>query len=77
MGLGPTATEGGVRSWLSGFGPVHDVAFVRDGNAVPPLAIVEMDIANGQTGIRNFFLWMSKEISRTINCGRFEMISTL
>ena len=47
MGLGVTATEAGVRSWLSGFGPVLNVAFVRDGDAQAPLAVVDMDITDG------------------------------
>jgi hypothetical protein len=49
MGLSPTATEAGIRSWLNGFGPVRNVDFVRDGDANAPLAVVEMDISDEQT----------------------------
>ena len=48
MGLGAKATAAGVRSWLGGFGPVLDVHLVRDGDAESPLAVVEMDITDGQ-----------------------------
>lgn len=47
MGLAPTATEAEIGSWLNGFGPVHNVVFVREGNAQAPVAIVEMDITDG------------------------------
>jgi hypothetical protein len=48
MGLGLTATEDGIRSWLSGFGPVRNVVFVREGSARAPVALVDMDIADAQ-----------------------------
>lgn len=48
MGLGPSATEAGMRSWLNGFGAVRDVTFVREGNPRAPVAIVEMDITDAQ-----------------------------
>lgn len=47
MGLSPTATEAGIRSWLNGFGPVRNVEFVREEDAKAPVAIVEMDITDG------------------------------
>lgn len=52
MGLGAKATEAGVRTWLSCFGPVRNVDLVREGDAKAPLALVEMDISDGQA----FFL---------------------
>lgn len=52
MGLGAEATEAGVRTWLSSFGPVGNISFVREGDAKAPLALVEMDISDGQA----FFL---------------------
>jgi hypothetical protein len=48
MGLSATATEAGVRSWLSGFGSVLNVDFVREGDAKTPVAVIEMDITDGQ-----------------------------
>ena len=48
MGLSPTVTEAGIRSWLNGFGPVCNVDVVRDGDADAPIAVVEMDISDGQ-----------------------------
>lgn len=48
MGLSPAATEAGVRSWMNGFGPVLNVNFVREGDADSPIAIVEMEITDGQ-----------------------------
>jgi hypothetical protein len=48
MGLNAAATEAGVRSWLSGFGSVLNVDFVREGNAQAPVAVIEMDISDGQ-----------------------------
>lgn len=47
MGLNATATEGGVQSWPSGYGPVCNVGLVREGNAKAPVAIVEMHITDG------------------------------
>jgi hypothetical protein len=46
MGLGGTATEESVRSWLSHFGPVVRVDIIRDGNANDPVAFVEMEIGD-------------------------------
>jgi hypothetical protein len=48
VGLSATATEAGIRSWLSGFGAVHQVSLVREGDAAAPLAIIEMHITDGQ-----------------------------
>ena len=48
MGLSPTATEAGIRSWLNGFGSVLNVDVVRDGDADAPIAVVRMDITDGQ-----------------------------
>lgn len=47
-GLGATATEAGIRAWLATYGLVCNVEFVRDGDAKAPVAIVEMDITDGQ-----------------------------
>ena len=47
-GLGAEATEAGIRSWLSEFGSVLSVNFVRDGDTNTPVAIIEMDITDGQ-----------------------------
>lgn len=52
LGLGAGATEAGVHFWLNDFGPVRSVVMVREGDADSPLAIVEMDISDGQA----FFL---------------------
>lgn len=57
--LGAAATEAGVRSWLSCFGPVGNVAFVRDGDAKALCAIVAMDVSDGQA---------SFIVSRISNC---------
>lgn len=48
MGLSPTVTEAGIRSWLSGFGAVRTVELVREGDAAAPVAVIEMDISDGQ-----------------------------
>ena len=48
IGLNTAATAAGVRSWLSGFGAVLRVDLVREGNAQAPVAVVEMDISDGQ-----------------------------
>jgi hypothetical protein len=48
MGLSATATEAGVRSWLSGFGAVRNVDLVREGEATAPVAVIEMDITDGE-----------------------------
>lgn len=48
MGLSATATETGIHSWLSGFGAVRKVNLVREGDATAPLAIIEMDISDGE-----------------------------
>jgi len=48
MGLSATATEAGIRSWLSGFGAVRKVDLVREGDATAPVAVIEMDITDGQ-----------------------------
>ena len=48
MGLTASATEAGIRSWLSGYGQVKQVDLVRAGDAETPLAVVEMDISAGQ-----------------------------
>lgn len=47
-GLRPTATEVGIRTWMSGFGIVRNVDMVRDGDPVTPVAIVEMEITDEQ-----------------------------
>ncbi len=47
-GLSPTATEAGIRSWLSGFGPVVKVEIVHEGDATLPVALLDMDITDGQ-----------------------------
>jgi len=47
-GLRAASTEDGVREWMRGFGPVTHVAFVRDGNAAAPLAVVEREISEAQ-----------------------------
>jgi hypothetical protein len=48
MGLRATASEAGVHSLLSAFGAVRKVALVRDGDPTAPVALVEMDINDGQ-----------------------------
>ncbi len=48
MGLNAAVTEAGVRSWLSAYGSVINVDFVREGDAKAPLALIEMDITAGQ-----------------------------
>lgn len=48
MGLSPTTTEDGVRTWLSGYGQVNHVDLIREGDAQAPLAVVEMNISDGQ-----------------------------
>lgn len=48
IGLTATASEAGIRSLLSGFGAVRNVNLVREGDASAPLAVVEMDISDGQ-----------------------------
>lgn len=47
-GLSPTATETAIRSWLSGFGSVVGVDLVREGSAATPVAVVQMDISDGE-----------------------------
>jgi hypothetical protein len=47
-GLGAMANETGIRSWLNAYGPVCKVEFVREGDAKAPVALVEMDITDGQ-----------------------------
>lgn len=47
-GLGPATTEGEIHSWLSGYGQVIHVDLVREGDAQAPIAVVEMDISDGQ-----------------------------
>lgn len=51
MGLRATATAAGIHSWLSGFGAVGKVDLVRDGEATAPLAVIEMDITDGQAAL--------------------------
>lgn len=46
-GLSPTTTEEGLRAWLSHYGHVSHVALVRDGDIRKPIAVVEMNIADG------------------------------
>ncbi len=46
-GLGASATEESIRSWLSRFGPVVQIQLIRDGDADHPVAIVEMEIGLG------------------------------
>jgi hypothetical protein len=48
MGLSATATEADIRSWLNDFGAVHSVDLVREGDAMAPLAVIEMDITDGE-----------------------------
>jgi hypothetical protein len=48
MGLSATATESRIQTWLSGFGTVRKVDLVREGDATAPVAVVEMDITDGQ-----------------------------
>jgi hypothetical protein len=48
MGLSPTTTESGIRSWLSGYGLVNHVDLLREGDDHAPIAVVEMDISDGQ-----------------------------
>jgi hypothetical protein len=48
MGLSATATEAAIHSWLSGFGAVREVNLVREGDATAPVAVIEMDITDGQ-----------------------------
>lgn len=48
IGLAPTATEAGIRSWLNGFGTVCNVALVREGNSMAPVAMVDIDISDAQ-----------------------------
>jgi hypothetical protein len=48
MGLSPTTTEDGVRSWLNGYGQVSHVDIVREGDDHAPIAVVEMDISDEQ-----------------------------
>jgi hypothetical protein len=48
VGLGPQATEAGICSWLSGFGPVIDVELVREGDAMAPVALIRMDIGDAE-----------------------------
>jgi hypothetical protein len=49
-GLGAGVTEAGVRAWLGDYGPVVQVAIIRDGNAADPVALVEMAIGDGTAG---------------------------
>ena len=48
MGLTASATEAGIRSWLSGYGQVNHVDLVHEGDATAPVAVIEMDITDGQ-----------------------------
>lgn len=48
MGLSPATTEAEVRTWLSGFGKVSHVDLIREGNVQAPVAVVDMDISDGQ-----------------------------
>jgi hypothetical protein len=48
VGLSPTTTEAGIRSWLSAYGPVNHVDLVREGDVQAPLAVIEMDITDDQ-----------------------------
>jgi len=47
-GLGPASDEAGIREWLGEFGAIVAVEFVRDGDAKAPLAVVAMEITDGQ-----------------------------
>lgn len=51
-GLSAEATEAGISSWLSNFGPVKHVGLVSKGDATTPVAVIEMDI----TGEQAFFI---------------------
>lgn len=48
MGLNPTTTEAAVRSWLSSYGKVEHVDLVREGDSRAPVAVVDMEISDGQ-----------------------------
>jgi hypothetical protein len=63
MGLSATVTEAGIHAWLSSFGAVRKVDLVREGDATAPLAVIEMDITDGQA-----FLIVSR-ISRYWHAG--------
>jgi hypothetical protein len=63
MGLSATATEAGIHAWLSSFAAVRKVDLVREGDPTTPLAVVEMDINDGQA-----FLIVSR-ISRYWHAG--------
>jgi len=47
-GLRATVTEADVGSWLSRFGPVGSVRFVREGDDQAPVAVVEMDLSDAE-----------------------------
>ena len=47
LGLSPTTTEAGVRSWLGRYGQVNHVTLLRDGDVLKPFAVVEMEITDG------------------------------
>jgi len=47
-GLGPATTEASVRSWLAGYGSVVGVDVVREGSAATPVAVVQMNISDGE-----------------------------
>jgi hypothetical protein len=47
-GLSRTVTEASIRLWLSGFGAVHKVDLVREVDPRAPVAVIEMDITDGQ-----------------------------
>lgn len=46
-GLGVSASEESVRSWLCRLGPVVRVDIIRDGDATRPIAVVEMELGEG------------------------------
>lgn len=48
MGLGPSATEAEIRSFLLGYGQVISVEVVREGDSTAPVALVGMDITDEQ-----------------------------
>jgi hypothetical protein len=48
MSLSAPASETGIRSLLNDFGSVRKVDLVREGDPTAPIAVVEMDVSNGQ-----------------------------
>ncbi len=47
-GIGVDATEQDIRSLLGQFGPVDQIEIICEGSAEEPVALVEMDISDGQ-----------------------------